>query len=137
VKIRISLLILFSVHALNFILIVMLINYICIVFITSSVSFIVCGDLCYCVQCVLFVCCLTAIPLQPGKTPFAVKTNKNNNTDYPVFPMIPIISCSGCHAISFTCEQILMLRSCQLVLFKSPTCVPISIFIFSRHKGMS
>jgi hypothetical protein len=33
------------------------------------------------VWCVLFVCCLTVVPLPPGKTPFAIKIDNNNNNN--------------------------------------------------------
>jgi hypothetical protein len=33
----------------------------------------------FCVMCVICVLCLIVVPLSPGKTPFAVKINNNNN----------------------------------------------------------
>jgi hypothetical protein len=33
----------------------------------------------FCVMCVICVLCLIVVPLPPGKTPFAVKINNNNN----------------------------------------------------------
>jgi hypothetical protein len=32
----------------------------------------------FCVMCVIYVLCLIAVPLPPGKNPFAVKINNNN-----------------------------------------------------------
>jgi hypothetical protein len=33
----------------------------------------------FCVMCVICLLCLIVLPLPPGKNPFAVKTNNNNN----------------------------------------------------------
>jgi hypothetical protein len=35
----------------------------------------------FCVMCAIRVLCLIVVPSPPGKKPFAVKTNKNNNNN--------------------------------------------------------
>jgi hypothetical protein len=55
------------------------------------VVFIVCVVLCavfrlivvlFCVMCVICVLCFVVVPLPPGKYPFAVKINNNNNIHF-------------------------------------------------------
>jgi hypothetical protein len=71
----------------------------CFVFIVCNVHFIVCVDLCavfclrmvcYFVRCVYFcLLCLIVVPLPPGRNPFAVQLNNNNNK-------LHITSCKQC-----------------------------------------
>jgi hypothetical protein len=71
---------------------------VCVVFIVCNVSFIVCvALLCavfylsvmwYFVWYVYFrVLCLIGVPLPPGKTPFAVQLNNNNNNLRSLFSL--------------------------------------------------
>jgi hypothetical protein len=70
------------VHCLVYIMLILFINcscnYICILFIVRSVSFIVGVVLCdvlFCGMCVFCVLCLLVVPLPLRKNPFVVKVN--------------------------------------------------------------
>jgi hypothetical protein len=47
------------------------------------------GGVLFCVVCVICMLCLIVVPLPPGKTPFAVKINNNNNNKIPINKALP------------------------------------------------